>query len=77
MTKEKIEKLKVVLGNNSNLVDSKQEHIIFTKFIIEKTKELENILFKDFEVTGKRSVLSLAVLYLLEDLKNKEKKDGK
>lgn len=72
MTNEKIEKLKSVITENATLVNSRQEYIIFPKFIIDKTKELQDILFREFGVSGKRSVLSLAVLYLLEDLENRK-----
>ncbi|MCX6762226.1 MAG: hypothetical protein NT093_00390 [Candidatus Moranbacteria bacterium] len=69
---EKIEKLKSVMAEHSSLVRSRQEHIIFPEFIIDKTKELQDILFREFGISGKRNVLSLAVLYLLEDLENKK-----
>lgn len=77
MTNEKIEKLKSVLAEYSNLVRSRQEHIIFPEFIIDKTKELQDILFRDFGISGKRSVLSLAILYLLEDLEKSKELEGK
>jgi hypothetical protein len=80
MTKEKIKKLESVLSENSSLVNSRQEHIIFSKFILGKMKELQDILFKEYGINGRRGILSLAVMYLLEDLednKSKTKTDGK
>ncbi|MFZ2226480.1 MAG: hypothetical protein WA064_03420 [Candidatus Moraniibacteriota bacterium] len=77
MINEKIEKLKKVLGENSSLVRSRQEHIIFTEFMLEKNRELEDILFREFEIGGSRNVFGIAVLFLLGELKTKTKKDGK
>lgn len=75
--RNKVEKLKAVLGEHSSLVRARQEHIIFTEFMLEKNKELESILFRDFGVSGKRNVLGVAILFLLEELKTKTEKDGK
>lgn len=75
MTIKKVEKLKKVLGEHSSLVQSRQEHIIFPAFILEKTKELQSILFREFGISGKRNVLSIAVLFILEELRESEKKD--
>lgn len=74
--RNKIEKLKAVIVQNASLVRSRQEHIIFTEHMLEKNKELENILFREFGISGKRNVLGVAVLFLLEELKDKNKKDG-
>lgn len=71
-----IEKLKTVLGENSSLVNSRQEHIIFTEFLLKKNRELEDILFREFEISGKRNALSMAVLFLLEELKGLKEKDN-
>ena len=79
MTKEKIKKLESVLSENSSLVKSRQEHIIFTEFILGKIKELQDILSSEYGISGRRGIISLAVLYLLADLKNnksKTKTDG-
>lgn len=78
--RSKIEGIKKVISENSSLVRSRQEHIIFTKFMLEKNRELEEILFMKFGVSGKRNVLGTAVLFLLEELKAlkvKTEKDGK
>jgi hypothetical protein len=75
--RNKIEKLKSVIADNSSLVNSRQEYIIFPKFIIDNTKELQDILFREFGISGKRSVLSLAILYLLEDLENNKELETK
>ncbi|OGI35935.1 MAG: hypothetical protein A2259_00725 [Candidatus Moranbacteria bacterium RIFOXYA2_FULL_43_15] len=80
--RNKIEKLKTVLEEHSSLVRSRQEHIIFPEFILGKNRELENILFREFEIRGKRNILSIAVLFFLEELasleeKGKTKKDEK
>jgi hypothetical protein len=78
--RNKIEELKTVLEEHSSLVRSRQEHIIFPEFMLGKNRELENILFREFEIRGKRNILSIAVLFLLEslgELKNKTKSDGK
>lgn len=77
MTNEKIEKLKGVLSEHSSLVGSRQEYIIFPEFIINETRRLQDILFREFEISGKRNVLSIAVLFLLGELEVKTKKDGK
>ena len=80
MTKEKIKKLEAILSENASLVNSRQEHIIFSKFILGKMKELQDILSKKYSINGRRGILSLAVMYLLEDLENnkdKKKTDGK
>lgn len=80
MVKEKIKKLKSLLSENSNLKKCRQEHIIFSEFIIEKMKKLQDILFREYGVSGRRGIISLAVLYLLEDFednKSKIKTDGK
>ncbi len=77
--RNKIEKLKAVIGEHSSLVRSRQEHIIFTEFMLEKNRELENILFSEFGISGKRNVLGVAVLFLLGELKKlevKNKQDG-
>lgn len=78
--RNKIEKLKTILGENSSLVRSRQEYIIFPEFILGKNRELENILFREFGISGKRNVLGVAVLFLLEflgELENKTKNNGK
>ena len=75
--RNKIEKLKAIIGEHHSLVRSRQEHIIFTEYMLEKNKELENILFREFGISGKRNALGVAVLFLLEELKDKTKKDGK
>lgn len=82
MKNEKIEKLKAILGEHSSLVGARQEYVIFPKFILEKTKELKDVLFREFEISGKRNVLSIAVLFMLEAMneseeKNKTKTNGK
>lgn len=74
MTSEKIEKLKEVLNEHSSLVRARQEHIIFPEFMIEKTRELQTTLFDKFGISGKRSVLSIAVLFMLDELKCLEEK---
>lgn len=78
--RNKIEQLNKVLDKHSSLVRSRQEHIIFTEFMLEKNSELEDILFREFGIGGKRNILSIAVLFLLDNLENlinKTKSDGK
>ena len=80
MVNEKIKKLESVLSENSSLAGSRQEHIFFSEFMLYETRRLQEVLFKEFGINGKRNALGLAVLYLLEDLKNnkdKKKIDGK
>ncbi len=73
----KIEEIKNTLLKNSSLNGAIQEHIIFPTFTLGKLKELEGVLFQNFGVSGKRNVIGLAVMFLLEELKTKTEKDGK
>ena len=42
--------------------------------IPQKNRKLENILFREFGISGKRNVLGIAVLFLLESLGELENK---
>lgn len=77
MVNDKIKKLEAILSENSSLIKSRQEHIVFTEFILGKMKELQDKLFKEYGIMGRRGILSLAVLYLLEDLENSKEADKK
>lgn len=77
MIGKKIEELKEMLKQNSSLVGSRQEHIVFPKFTLEKMREVEGILFREFEISGKSQVIGLAILFLLDAVNNNKENDGK
>ena len=84
---KKIRELDATLSEekNASLKGSRQDHILFPKFVSEKMYDLERVLLEKYEIRGKGKVLGIAIINLLQEIgeskglnkSSNDKKNGK